>query len=92
MSRSIQSINLCSDCIGILKLATFISPHTLQRGLGPLHVAVLAEKHKMARILLRHQTLLKLDVNVKSKDVSYALWHCTVYRGQVGKVDNVKSY
>lgn len=43
----------------------------VQRGLSPLHVAVIEQRHKMVSTLLHYRESLGLDVNVRSTSVSH---------------------
>ena len=57
-------------------ITSLVTIHFLsQRGLSPLHVAVMSKKNRMVGTLLQYRHVLKLDIDIKStQDVSKMIY------------------
>lgn len=62
-------------------ITSLVTVHFLsQRGLSPLHVAVMSKKNRMVGTLLQYQHVLKLDIDIRStQDVSKMTIYMIVY-------------
>lgn len=62
-------------------ITSLVTVHFLsQRGLSPLHVAVMSKKNRMVGTLLQYRHVLKLDIDIRStQDVSKMMVYMIVY-------------
>lgn len=62
-------------------ITSLVTVHFLsQRGLSPLHVAVMSKKNRMVGTLLQYRHVLKLDIDIRStQDVSKMMIYTIVY-------------
>lgn len=62
-------------------ITSLVTVHFLsQRGLSPLHVAVMSKKNRMVGTLLQYRHVLKLDIDIRStQDVSKMMIYMIVY-------------